>query len=50
MFVKPRSGFYIFIPNGNEDDDEEPTPLGYYAENIVEEYFSMFEGSITLSN
>ena len=50
MFVKPRSGFYIFIPNGNEDDDEEPTPLGYYAENIVEEYFSIFEGTITLSN
>lgn len=50
MFVKPKSGFYIFIPNGNEDDDEEPTPLGYYSENILEGYFSMFEGSITLSN
>ena len=49
MFVKPKSGFYIFIPEDDKDDND-PTPLGYYSENILEGYFSRFEGLITLSN
>ncbi|MGM9530870.1 hypothetical protein [Intestinibacter sp.] len=50
MFTKPKSGFYIFIPEEDKDDDNGSTPLGYYSENIIEKYFSMFEGLITLSN
>ena len=49
MFIKPRSGFYVFIPE-KDKDEEDRISLGYYSEAIIEEYFSIFEGTITLSN
>ena len=49
LFTKPKSGFYVFIPE-KDKDEEDPISLGYYSEAIIEEFFSIFEGVVTLSN
>ena len=45
LFTKPKSGFYVYIP----EDDPDVT-LGDYAENFVESCFSIFDGKIILEN
>ena len=45
LFIKPKSGFYVYIP----EDDPDVT-LGDYAENFVESCFSIFDGKIILEN
>ena len=46
LFIKPKSGSYVYIP---EDDDSDVT-LGHYAEDFAESYFSVFGGKIILEN
>lgn len=51
MFTKPKSGFYVYIPeNAQLEEDKEPVSLGYYTEVLAEESFSRFNGFVTLSN
>lgn len=45
LFVKPESGFYVYIP----EDDPDVT-LGDYTEDLAESHFDVFDGKIILEN
>lgn len=45
LFIKPKSGSYVYIP----EDDPDVT-LGDYAEDFAESYFDVFDGKIILEN
>ena len=46
LFVKPKCGFYVYIPKEDTLNDT----LGDYSENISENLFKFFDGVVTLHN
>ena len=45
LFIKPKSGFYVYIP-----EDDSYVTLGCYTEDLAESYFDIFNGKIILEN
>lgn len=46
LFVKPKCGFFVYIPKHDTESDT----LGGYSEDFDEKLFKFFDGFITLQN
>ena len=46
LFVKPKCGFFVYIPKHDIESDT----LGDYSEDFDEKLFKFFDGFITLQN
>ena len=46
LFVKPKCGFFVYIPKHDTESDT----LGDYSEDFDEKLFKFFEGLVTLHN